>query len=154
MDEEAIRDAVSEEKDEFTFREEFLTHFAARPLCGNYTYNKTGNVADACGGFAQGDITTDWCIAYGFPRQAAFYFNKFGREGAKQLAHEFTRRGNHFCEIWHQAGPIASFQYTQADLDSFEPSEEFTEWMLGIADVQDVCFRRGDELLKLVPSNP
>ena len=153
LDEEELKDLVQREKDGFVFRED-LDHFAARPLCGRWTVENNGVVADAAGGFVKNGVQKDWCTAYGFPKQAAFYFSRYGREGAGMLSREFVRRGNFFCDMFLQAECHDNFRYTQSDLDSYEPSDEFRDWMIEHEDVSAATFVRGDQLLKTFPTNP
>ena len=118
------------------------TYFSIHVLGGKWTKAKKGVVADGCGGFARKGIATKWCTKYGFKKQAAQMFTRYGRENARLIALEYCTRGHFFFGLKLASDMGDAFQYTQADIDSYAPSEKWCEFMTGL-DLEDVSFVRG-----------
>lgn len=138
---------------EWEFPEGDDSHFYLHVLGGKWTKRNTGSVADAAKGVARA-YARDWCAAYSFPKQRAYYYNRYSRLGAHMLAEEFCRRGNHFLNIYLESDePVdVPWAYTQEQLDSYQPEFEFVSWLSDQHDVNDDCFTEGVKLNKLVPS--
>ena len=43
------------------------------------------------------------------------------------LAREYCRRGQYFCNLYYKS-TTGGFQYTQAHVDSYRESSEFSDW--------------------------
>ena len=77
-----------------------------------------GEAADGCSGFARGGAVQRWCRRHGIPRQAAFYFGKYGRDAACELAREFCRRGEYFYQLDLEAEDD-NFEYTDSHVSAY-----------------------------------
>ena len=74
--------------------------------------------------------------------------------GAKLLAQEWTRRGSYFYKLWFSsARTLETFEYTDADLNSYQPNSEFADWAASLA-IEHHCFNEAVRVSSAVPTNP
>lgn len=101
-----------------------------------------GMAADAIGSFARGGETETWCIPSAWPRQRTFYFAKYRREGARQLAVEVCRRGNYFTNRWVETGSPSPFSYKDLD-ETYPDILEWITWLTEQPTDSPRCFLAG-----------
>ena len=89
-------------RDELAWDEAEDAHFYLHILGGKWTKDNKGVAADAAGGYARKGSPTDWCKLFNWPRSASFMFNKYGRDGATELAKEYCRRSHFFGPAVHE----------------------------------------------------
>ena len=123
--------------------------FFIRILGGPWTMANRGVAADAAGGFARPGVGKDWCKSFAFPAQASFAFNRYGREGANQLAREYCRRGHFFLRLWLQSG--TDFQFTQEHIDAYQEAAEWRSWVESVPPEHRWCRQRAGEIRLLAP---
>ena len=70
-----------------------------RILCGKWTKLHCDVAANGVVGLARGLVIKEWADEFGFRKQLACYYKKFGEYNAHLLVDEFCRRGNHFASI-------------------------------------------------------
>jgi len=150
-DAEGAVDELNAVRDECAWHEEDPLYFYTRVLAGRWTWStrEKGHAADGCCGFARGGGPQAWCIAYEFPRQASFMFEKYGRDAACQLAREFCRRGEYYYQLYLEAGD-EDFEYTGEHVAGYEESLQWLDF-ISVLDVEDNAFMKGLELRDLMP---
>ena len=77
----------------------------------------------------------------------------FHKKAASSMALEWCSRMQYFHDIY-TAQDDPDFLYTQAELDSYEESLEFVEFMLAIPDDHVLTLERCRKLRRMRPVNP
>lgn len=73
---------------DFQEDKQFYVHI----LGGKWKKAAKGVSYDGVVGYARKGLPSEWCLLFGFPRQASFMFNTYGRGVANELAREYCRR--------------------------------------------------------------
>lgn len=143
---------LAELRDELAWDESDDTYFFLHILGGRWTHTHKGVHADGAGGYARQGMVTSWCKRYGWPRQASFMFNKYGREGAVQLSKEYCRRSHFYFMLFVQSG-TDDFAFTPEALQSYQEGSEWLDWLCSLGN-EDPGFKRGLAMRAMAPSNP
>lgn len=129
--------------------EETMDHFYYRIMGGKWTEKHKSKVADACGTFARSHAQV-WSRLFKWPTQKSFAFSKYGERDSINLAKEWSRRGNFFCQLWYDEDAPADFAYTDEQLQTYQESEGFLDWATSI-DVNSDTMDAIIEMRKCLP---
>ena len=142
-----LEDARLSWESEHEERHDFLT----RILGGAWTKKHKSVSSDAIAGFAKGSVPKAWAVEYGLDHMNSFAFRKYGKEAASALALEWCSRMQYFFDIWQwQEDP--DYCYTKSDIDGYEESLEWINWMLNIADDAHHILDRARKMRNMRPS--
>ena len=125
-------------------------HFLTRILGGAWTKKHKRVSCDAIAGFAKGAVPKAWAKQYGLDRMNSFAFIRYSKEAASSLALEWCSRMQYFFGIW-QAQENPDYSYTQADVEGYEESLEWIDFMLGIPDDWVHTLERARKLRQMQP---
>ena len=98
-------------------------------------------------------VAKRWCDKFQFRKQKGFSFTTHGLEGANMLAREWASRADYFYRIWVEAGCEEEFRYSEEQLSSYVPSEEYVVWASTL-DVGSDAFSEVTHLNHALPTNP
>ena len=126
--------------------------FNLKVLGGPWSIQRSKQMATDVGCIPKDGEVRLWCSAVGWPPapgQRNFAVRKFGIEGARMLASEMCRRGNHFMSAWEQAGKPGGFDF-QPVAASYMTNDEHEAWFDTLP-VRSDCFKAAMVIRGLVP---
>ena len=152
---EDIVAAVSQ--DLMTLREEVghgagVDFFTVRVLGGQWSMQRFKQMATDVGCFPKDQSVRVWRSAVGWPPapgQRNFAVRKFGLAGARMLASEMCRRGNHFMSAWEQSGKPGGFDFLPVAA-SYRSNDEYDTWFDALP-VSGDCFKAAMVIRGLIP---
>ena len=128
-------------------------HFYVRVDGGRWTKQFLGLAANAAVCLARRPVL-QWCAAYSFPKQAGFFFTRYGEEAANKLAEAYQSKGDFFYSLWlERAAGSYVYQYSEAEKQSYIAGPEWLDWACR-DDLGEVVFREVHTVYLLVPVNP
>lgn len=80
-------------------------HFYPRIAGGRWAAANRGVVADSSIAYARKHVGK-WCKKYGWPRQRGFAFATYGQRNAVELSKAWAKRGEHYMQLWSDAGSL------------------------------------------------
>ena len=136
-DADAVDDAETGDEEqelvEFEWDDTDDVYFYTRVGMGKASRGQSAEVPRIITGFARACART-WCVAYGFPQEMNFTYTEYGVEVSAAMAREYCRRGHYFIKFWVEAAAGVDVEYTQANVDSYVRTEEWTAVIMGIDD--------------------
>ena len=94
-------------------------------------------------------VGKQWCGWYSWPTKSAFYYSRYGREGAHYLASEFVRRSTFLFRRWLDSDDDY-FDYGANPFAEYEEDSEFLVWFASL-DPDSPGSVRANELMALRP---
>lgn len=99
----------------------------------------------------RGFLPKYWLKEFGLGKMYSFSFRLYGEVAACTLAVEVCRRLQYYFDLWVNAeGDV--YRYSQADLDSYEETVEWCDFLLGLEDGHP-AWDRSREIRRLTPIN-
>ena len=125
--------------------------FYAHHRGDRWTLEATGAGTDIATSYAR-ENAHEFCLKFKWPKQRGFTYSVYGGpENSNFLANEMSRKGNHFCCVWHAESCREDFCFTavHAPCDDFD----FAKWASDL-DVESVEFEAVMVVRNLWPTNP
>ena len=149
-DEETRLRRLRELREQWRWDEDAPTDFYPHMNPGRARHHAQGLASDCVQAFSRGGMPKMWARAYGWPLSPSWTYTEHnGEENCMRMAREFCRKSLFFYSMWF-ASDDDDFDYSDDQINSYDPSHEFMEWALEQLD-RPSTRRRIDELLALKP---
>ena len=109
------------------------SYFKVRVLGGDWSITLFRKVAKDIGAYPKSKDAVSWCQAVGWPPGGSktgvrsFSVSMYGLEGARHLAEEMCRRGDHYIRCWVTAGSPTPYDFAQVKV-GYVSTREYMQW--------------------------
>jgi hypothetical protein len=119
---------------------------------GAWTLAHRGEVYDSFAAQARAGDARYFCRTYGLNVVVTFSVARYGDLSASLLAHEWCRRLEYFFGLW-MAQDDWLYRFTDADVSSYHPKDEFVDFFLGLP-LDSPTMARASEVNNIRPKEP
>ena len=106
-----------------------LAHFYHRIQGGKWTAAHKGDFRDGVACYARAHARA-FCETFSWAKQKGFATHKYGERACVELAREWARRGNYYCQLWWEADCDPEFIFPEVSL--YEETEAWVDYALSV----------------------